>query len=73
MLYVSLDNADTVIEGGPHQRGSISAGLFLTVTENNWGAGGAPLLALFEKWPAEQLTPFDSAFERSQAAFYCAI
>src|ERR1019366_9906392 len=23
--------------------------------------GGAPLLAVFEKWPAEQTTPFDSA------------
>src|SRR4029077_17603209 len=54
MLYVSLDNADTVIEGGPHHRGSITPIVFLTSTEIT---GGAPLLALFEKWPPEQASP----------------
>ncbi len=38
---VSLDNADTVIEGGPHQRGSISE-------RRPNRSGGAPPLALRE-------------------------
>src|SRR6266536_3341473 len=38
--------------------GKYSAGCPLTSTETS---GGAPLLALFENWPAEPPTPFDSA------------
>src|SRR5271157_1223617 len=44
--------------GGPLLTAEYKADLFLTWTEIT---GGAPLLALFEKWPAGQPTPFDSA------------
>jgi hypothetical protein len=44
--------------GGPLKRRSIRRVCLLTLTEMT---GGAPLLALFEKWPAEPPTPFDSA------------
>ena len=32
--------------------------------------GGAPLLALFEKWPAAQPTPFDFALRLTTNSFY---
>jgi hypothetical protein len=40
--------------GGPLKRGSITLVCLLTLTEIT---GGAPLLALFEKWPAGQPAP----------------
>jgi hypothetical protein len=40
--------------GGPLQRGSITRVCLLTLAETT---GGAPLLAVFEKWPAAQPTP----------------
>jgi hypothetical protein len=51
--------AEVTLSGGwAILTGKYNAGLSFNIDRIT---GGAPLLALFEKWPAEQPTPFDSS------------